>query len=837
MSQTLRNLSFSKNKLISGLPVIALLLSASGAFAAAPNVVVDAQFTAQTGLNAPQSLAVAPNGTYYVADAGNNRVEAYTGSTSSTVNTGSFTLTNPQAVAVDSLGDLFIGDSPSSGVGRVIEAQATNGVLNGTVTLAVQGGALKDVTALTLDTNPSSSTFNTLYVGDDVSFTIYSVAPGSNTVVDLGITGLPSNILPSALAKDAAGNLYVADYFSTVYEIPAGSTSASTYSVQDFMIFSPTGLTIDPMGNLYILTLTASSATPSQKVPQNIIEIPGGDVSSAFRVPVTGLVNGAGLGIDQSGHVYVADNFNNNVVELIYGAPVGLSQVAVQAVGTPVTFNYELNATQTLRGFRFIAQGDITTEIQIASGNCSNGTYTVGSDGGAISPSDPFICQENFAAHPSYPGLRYGAVQLRGTSGTILASTQVFSTGIAGASVIYPLTATTAATNINAPVGLAVSGLDRKLYIVDNSGTPQILSANRPNGKTLTVVDTSPVTLITPFGIAINGEGDLYIADAGGDAGIGDIAVVPTRTGQTPFTFNPGNLLVHPVSLAFDTAGNLFIGDLGTGGVNFADPSNPAYIVEVPVGGGPAFKVNTGTVQVYFPGSIAADPYTGDLLVTDDGYSDAAFGTGGSKVIRVPAGGGSAIDIPQFDGTNPAAVVFDPAESYYVLDGTTNTITVVTTMGTTSTVPLTNTNLINSPSTFAITNGGQDFVVANYAGFSTSASNNLIFLNGKTSTLAFGPVPVGQTSALQFARINNVGTGLLGLDNPYFTTSGNISSYNFLNYTSCYSGQLLAPGTWCDNFIDFAPTTTGPLPAMVTFGTGGYIPTGPVLRLTGRGTP
>jgi sugar lactone lactonase YvrE len=833
MSQTHWNSSSPKKKFLSGMPVLALLLSASGAFAAAPNVVVDAQLTAQTGLNAPQSIAVAPNGTYYVADAGNNRIQAYTGSTSSTVNTGP--ISNPQAVAVDSLGDLFIGDSPSSGVGRVIEVHATNGVLNGSVTTLVQGGALKDVTALTVDTNPSSATFNTVYIGDDVSFALYSVAAGSSNLVPLGITGLPTNILPTAIAKDAAGNLYVADFFSTVYKIPAGSTVAAIYIVPNFTVFSPTGLAIDPKGNLYILTLTATSATPSQAVPQNIIEIPGGDVDSAFRVPVTGLVNGAGIAIDQSGHVYVADFNNNNVVELIYGAPVGLSQVAVHAVGTPVTFNYEVNATETLRGFRFISQGDISTEVQAASGNCTNATYTVGSDGGSISPSDPFVCQASFAAAPAYPGLRYGAVQLRGAGTTILASTEVFSTGIAGAGVVYPLTETTAATNINAPIGLVVSGLDRKLYIVDNSGTPQILSANGPNGKTLTKVDTSPITLGAPIGITINGQGDLYVADVGGNTAIGQIVVVPTRTGQTPFAFNPGNLLVHPISVAFDSAGNLFIGDVGTGNTNNTDPNNPGFIVEVPVGGGPAFKVNTGTVQVYYPGGLAADPYTGDLLVADAGYLTGATGTtAASKVIRIPAGGGSAIDIPQFDGTNPTAIVFDPAETYYVLDGTTNKITVVSLVSSTYTMPL-NGNLINSPSTFAITNGGQSFVVANYAGFGTAVMNNLIYLNGKTSTLNFGPVSVGQQSSTLNAVLNSIGSAFLNFNTPYFTSTGNTGDFNFLSDTSCIDDLELQPGTVCNLYLQFVPQATGLRTSTVTFQTDDYLPNVPVLNLRGRG--
>src|SRR6202007_2518389 len=117
------------------------------------------------------------------------------------------------------------------------------------------------------------------------------------------------------------------------------------------------------------------------------------------------------------------------------------------------------------------------------------------------------------AAKPAFPGLRYGAIRLKGTGPTILSSTEVFSTGLAGNSVSYPLTARITDSNINNPVGLAVSGLDHHLYVVNNSGNPEITRANSPAGTHFPPTSTAPVTLAAPFGIAINGEGDLYVAD------------------------------------------------------------------------------------------------------------------------------------------------------------------------------------------------------------------------------------------------------------------------------------------------------------------------------------
>ena len=61
------------------IPVLALVFSASAAWAQAPSVVIDAQQnigppTGDTAYGQPESIAVAPNGTVYIADTNNNRV-------------------------------------------------------------------------------------------------------------------------------------------------------------------------------------------------------------------------------------------------------------------------------------------------------------------------------------------------------------------------------------------------------------------------------------------------------------------------------------------------------------------------------------------------------------------------------------------------------------------------------------------------------------------------------------------------------------------------------------------------------------------------------------------
>ena len=715
-------------------------------------------------MKTPQSIVLAPDNMIYIANTGANQVIGYAAHTGNgtVLSTAPYTLVSPNAVAVDSSGDLFIGDSPTPGVGRVLEIMATNGILSGPVSQVVMGGALQDVTALAV--NPTT---NTLYVGDDLSNAIFTVASGSHTPIKLNLTGVPAGIIPAALAFDTTGNLYIADFLTTLYELPAGGTlAAETVVAPGFVLNSPTGLAFDRKGDLYILTLGVPFGTTGGTPAEQIVEIPGEDLASAFLIPLNSVGNGSGLATDTEGNLYVTDLNSGNLVALFNGSPIDLFDAGVGAVGDSMTFNYEFNATVTLRGFRFVSEGDTSTEVVDEGGTCSNGKYTDGNNGGPISPSNPALCQESFAAQPAYAGLRTGAVELRGTGGTILNTTPVYSVGTSGASVVYPLTASAGAT-VNTPEGLAVSGLDKKLYIVNAAaGAPSILSANGPDGKTLTTVNTGGLLLGIPYGIAINGAGDLYVADFA----FGLIDVIPAVSAQTPYSENPGSLLQHPLSVAFDYFGNLYIGDSGPDGSG-ADAANPGYIVEVPADGGAPFKVNTGAITVIYPLSLTTDPYTGDLYIGDGGDPTEA----GAEVVKVAASTGAAtVAMPTCPGTvtvatpscitQPVGLAFDPAEQLYVLDQNLDSIAVLPTGGTPYLLPFDN-SLFTMPVGLAITSGGQSLVESNVT---ASTSNSIVYLNGLASPLAFGSVTEGQHSSTLTATVNNIGNLAFDVGNTLF---------------------------------------------------------------------
>lgn len=829
---------------------LALLITGATAFAAVPKAVVDAQLSGPGGFSCPQSIAMAPNNTYYVADTGNSRILAFTNGKESTVSTPGFTLVSPQALAVDAAGDLFIGgnlsgtasgspncSSPTSGPGRVLEAMATNGVLNGTVKQIVSGGQIQDVTALAVDLA------GTVYIGDDLSSAVYTVAAGSNTPVKLDVAGLPAGLIPTAILKDAAGDLFIADFNTTVYEVPAGAGSAQSYVVPGFVVQGPTGLATDPKGDLYILTLTSTGPTPSQVVPENIIEIPyevtGGagalNPSDAFRVPFTGPQNASGIAIDGYGTIYILDPYNNDIAELVYGSPVNLGQVPVGQYGSPVTVNVAMNAG-FVPGFKTSSRGDLaqgnSAEVVNWFNNCPLSTApTDGSNGGPISASDPYLCTTQWVANPVYPGVRIGTEQFY-SGGAVVASVPFYETGLDAAPAVYPLTATeTVGYRAGSPVSLAISGLDESLYEVDY-GTARVIRYPGPTGTTRNPVDTNPVKLFTPTSVAVNDEGDLYITEAAfGLSTHGYIVVVPAINGEKPYTFNPGNLLDHPVSVAFDSSGNLFIGDSGPLGVN-ADAANPGYIVEVPVGGGPAFKLNTGGITIIYPQTIAANPYTRDLFVGDDGELTASD----AQVVRIPPGGGSATVVTPVSDPDliPAAIAFGPSGQWYLLDQNTNTVTVVPPNGGTPyTLQFAN-KLITNLSALAITNSGQNLVLGNSPTNDNPSAGALFYLDGKDSTINFGNVPRNTQSGVRSEFLANVGTAGLDLGQPYFTPQI-AAPFSSVSTTTCASLATVAPGGLCNLDVQFSPVNNGKQTANFTFQTNGYSPN-PTFTLTGKGS-
>ncbi len=206
----------------------------------------------QARLNNPQGLALDPAGNLYIADTGNNVIRRVSPSGQITTvagtgelgNAGDFgpavqaQLFNPNAVALDRAGNLYIADSANNRI-RVVDGSGTirnlAGDPGGQPGYAGDNGPpssakLRYPRALAVDEAGD------IFVSDYFNCVIRRISPAANTITlvagkpqscgyagDGGAARQAQFNLPAGLALDRFHNLYIADYLNNVVRVVTAS--------------------------------------------------------------------------------------------------------------------------------------------------------------------------------------------------------------------------------------------------------------------------------------------------------------------------------------------------------------------------------------------------------------------------------------------------------------------------------------------------------------------------------------------------------------------------------------------------------------------------------------
>ena len=249
-------------------------------------------------------------------------------------------LGNPQGVAVDSSGNLYIADSQNHRIRKV----DSSGIIT-TVAGTGDGGYGGDgglATSAMLN-NPSEVAVDgsgNLYISDtrnlrirkvDSMGTITTIA-GTGTSGYSGDGGLATSAMlnnPSGVAVDSSGNLYIADFqnlrirkvntsgtITTVAGIGRSGYSGDGGLATSAMLNNPSGVAVDGSGNLYIAD---SGNLRIRKVDTM------GTITTVAGTGVRGYSGDGGLGtsamlndpsvvaVDGSGDLYIADRLNHRI--------------------------------------------------------------------------------------------------------------------------------------------------------------------------------------------------------------------------------------------------------------------------------------------------------------------------------------------------------------------------------------------------------------------------------------------------------------------------------------------------------------------------------------------
>jgi sugar lactone lactonase YvrE len=250
---------------------------------------------------------------------------------------------------------------------------------------------------------------------------------------------------------------------------------------------------------------------------------------------------------------------------------------------------------------------------------------------------------------------------------TITASYSGDNTFAPSASGVEPASAQSVVpvTGLSGPYGVAVDGAG-DLFIVD-AGHNQVLEVT-PGGTPITVASG----LSVPSAVAVDASADVFIADTGNNR----VVELPAHNG-TPTTIGSG--LNHPNGVAVDALNDVFIADSGNNRVlEFPSHSTPTTV-------GSGLNSPTG---------VAVDNW-GDVFIADRGHS---------RVVEVSANGGTQTTVGS--GLNaPAGVAVDGSGDVFIADTGNNRVVEVKPDGTQATVG----SGLNTPTGVAVDGSGDLF--------------------------------------------------------------------------------------------------------------------------------
>jgi sugar lactone lactonase YvrE len=492
-------------------------------------------------------------------------------------------------------------------------------------------------------------------------------------------------------------------------------------------------------------------------------------------------------------------------------AAQNFGSVAIGSTSAATTFSFSVAAGTTVGSIEVVTQGAPNLDFNGAAGRtCMAETYAAAT-----------TCTVNVAFTPKAAGLRMGAVvffSAAGNTGAVLGSALLYGVGTGPEIAYAPATfsggfvAEQYPDLTSAVASLAVDAAG-DVFVTDNSLLgefyPPIAGAVElpaGGGAMVNIFPwVNPGYAVNPSGLAVDGAGNLFIADKGNSR----ILEVPTGGGAaTAVDPTVDSIpLSKPTGLAVDGAGDLFIADTGNN-----------RVVEMPTGGDAATSITPMVSGKTLSGPVAAAvDAAGDLFIVDEGNN---------RIVEVPAGGGAATALtPKVDGVgliSPTSIAVDGAGDLYITDAGNGRLLDLPPDGapfvvSPSFVISDSYNGISwllpaSPGPVGADGAGNLFVAPYYSGYSAFEK----LQRSQAPTLNFSTAtPAGSldtADGTETAQVVNVGNEALKL--TAITYSANFPKASG-DANACTGATTLEPGQHCDLPVEFSPEQGGALSGSV----------------------
>ena len=559
----------------------------------------------------------------------------------------------PWGVATDKSGNVFVVDTNNQRIRRIDGASGTITTVAGNGTYAFSGdGGVATSASLFDPEGIAIDAIGNLFIADYGNCRVRRVDASSaiiTTVAGNGSCGFGGDGGPAigaqlsrlwSVALDGSGNLFIADTSNyRVRRVDASTQVITTIAgggsaglgdggpAVNAFLNTVFGVVVDQSGNLFIPD-AADERVRRVDAKTAIITTVAGNGNPGFAGD-TGPATTANLNfpmsvaLDSASDLIIADAFNNRVrrVDAATGKIstfVGGGAGGDGSPATSATFVQPYGISIDSSGNIFIADtlNERIRRVDASTGNITTvagtGWQGASGDGGAATSSalfDPRGVAVDSLGKIYIGNAGNSTVREVGPSGTI---SSLVSTSLETAGGV--------AVDASGDLFITNSGTHQILRVDHTSGAVTVVAGNGSAGYTGDGGPATSATLSFPQGVAIDTSGNLFVADTNNnvirrvDANTGIISTV-AGTGLAAFTGDGGPAtaaaLSNPERVAVDSADNLFVADLVNNRIRRVDGAT-GVISTVAGNGFAGFSGDGGqavSASLNTPADVAIDPF------------------------------------------------------------------------------------------------------------------------------------------------------------------------------------------------------------------------------------